>query len=385
MLRTLWLVLIAAGCNGDEPVETDPETDPIFDCDADEDGFEALGCGGSDCDDEDAEVFPGAAERLGDELDQDCNGKPNLGFVVRVPIDGEPYGQWSFSDDGGRFGGLVQATVDRVDSVVVPVQPDAVADIVNYGPVSAGFTADPVRLWVGDAPVDAVAWRARGTDTVLGKLSAAGLTPLASAEGEPATWVSGAVVDDTFEVVGCGGGLVQWGSDASDAASMEDPSDRCAILGTGDSHAVLTGTVEPGPLNRWKLVEGGFADRVTLITNKSLAQIATTARRGQSIYTFTDAERIYVFDAQGRGAILDGGGKIGSIAVSGDGADSYALAWVTTAGQLKIAWGTIDEDPTIINTLVPDAETTVAVSLTGNALAVAWQEDGGWLVERALR
>jgi hypothetical protein len=43
-------------------------------CDLDGDGFDGLYCGGDDCNDDDAAVFPGAEEVPADGLDQDCDG-----------------------------------------------------------------------------------------------------------------------------------------------------------------------------------------------------------------------------------------------------------------------------------------------------------------------
>lgn len=43
--------------------------------DADGDGYSASSCGGSDCDDADSAVGPGARELCGDDVDNDCNGR----------------------------------------------------------------------------------------------------------------------------------------------------------------------------------------------------------------------------------------------------------------------------------------------------------------------
>ena len=42
--------------------------------DVDEDGFEREACGGDDCDDSNADAFPGGTEDCTDSADNDCDG-----------------------------------------------------------------------------------------------------------------------------------------------------------------------------------------------------------------------------------------------------------------------------------------------------------------------
>ena len=48
-------------------------------CDLDGDGFCAPSCGGSDCNDRNQTVYPGAAEVCGSGLDEDCSGVDDEG------------------------------------------------------------------------------------------------------------------------------------------------------------------------------------------------------------------------------------------------------------------------------------------------------------------
>jgi cysteine-rich repeat protein len=74
-------------CNDDDaevfPGAPDPESDCIDqDCDgagerdedSDGDGFSSVACGGSDCDDADSEISPSALDDVGDGVDENCDG-----------------------------------------------------------------------------------------------------------------------------------------------------------------------------------------------------------------------------------------------------------------------------------------------------------------------
>jgi hypothetical protein len=57
------------------------------DADRDDDGYDAVECAGTDCDDSDPDVHPGATEVPGDEADQDCDGHE----LCFEDLDGDGY------------------------------------------------------------------------------------------------------------------------------------------------------------------------------------------------------------------------------------------------------------------------------------------------------
>ena len=53
--------------------------------DADIDGYKSSACGGPDCDDAAADIYPGAAETPGDGIDSDCDGGDQMATCGQVP------------------------------------------------------------------------------------------------------------------------------------------------------------------------------------------------------------------------------------------------------------------------------------------------------------
>ena len=65
--------------------------------DADKDGFQDVSCGGSDCNDHDPAIFPGAQEICGDTVDQNCDG-----IDPQCTSEGDPHGGLLYSEYPGN-------------------------------------------------------------------------------------------------------------------------------------------------------------------------------------------------------------------------------------------------------------------------------------------
>ncbi len=61
--------------------------DPL-DRDRDHDGYRSASCGGKDCNDGDASIYPGAADAAGDGVDQNCDGEDAKEATCDLDADG---------------------------------------------------------------------------------------------------------------------------------------------------------------------------------------------------------------------------------------------------------------------------------------------------------
>ena len=148
--------------------------------DLDGDGFADIATGGTDCDDTDPTVFPGATEIPFDGIDQDCDGSDLVvdadGDGIADDIDTDPTTfSDSFDDGAGNFGtvtdrdGLTVTVTDNLgDGVIIQVAGGAgtatvsvcggfqlsltAGDVVGFscGSVTVTVTVGPVDLLLAD-------------------------------------------------------------------------------------------------------------------------------------------------------------------------------------------------------------------------------------------
>ena len=93
------LPMMSIGCSKDtdtgsktqvnEP--SDVIQDTAVDTDMDDDGFESEEAGGTDCDDYNASIYPGAEEIADNGIDEDCDGQDSVSPTVNSDVDGDNY------------------------------------------------------------------------------------------------------------------------------------------------------------------------------------------------------------------------------------------------------------------------------------------------------
>ena len=124
-------------CDGIEFCYTDADGDghsallESSDDDCDDAGESYTASGSLDCDDSDASVYPGAAETVGDGIDQDCDDAD----ACYVDLDGDGYGDGLVDSNSAACSGsgeaLVDGDCDDADASVNPGATEAAADGVD--------------------------------------------------------------------------------------------------------------------------------------------------------------------------------------------------------------------------------------------------------------
>ena len=110
---------IDSDCNG--------EDDNPAGCDVDEDGVisDSIECGGIDCNDADATIYPGAPETEGDGIDSDCNGDDDPPALADDRCDEDGDGVLS---DSAECGGI---DCDDTDATIYPGAEDVPYDGID--------------------------------------------------------------------------------------------------------------------------------------------------------------------------------------------------------------------------------------------------------------
>ena len=119
-------------------------------CDDDGDGHDKASCGGDDCDDTDASVFPRAGDTYGDGVDGDCDGMDceageTGGAYFALCVDRTSgYSTWSESDAACRDAGY-----DALASVHSAVEADFAYDLLVASSLSGSEAS-----WIGLTDTD---------------------------------------------------------------------------------------------------------------------------------------------------------------------------------------------------------------------------------------
>jgi len=388
-------LLLAPGCivvvgPGEDP----PDTDPIrSECDADQDGVLAVSCGGTDCDDLDATVRPGAHEWFDDGIDQDCDGTTDV-KIDRFPLPDRTRAlSWDWRPDLRGLGGLIVQPTGKAVAQELDLDPSFGGPVVlkrrsTYHTPVGDLTA--ARLSDQQGVLDLLsdeqglaAWRPDGSegtrlwtrpDLVLSSLAASRVH-----DDSDAAWLLSCDGDEavlrTLDL-----------RDGSTLSEVRQPSDAtsCALLGQREQSPVVM-LSDGATLERWVVDGEAFTDRLVLARGLSGNAVRTVGNGNDGALAFVDEGVLTVLDRDGRGLRLAEGTAtdVFDVALS-DG--EVVISWVDTQGSVWIGAGPIEGPVLPVSVVGEIAQASpLAVGALDDELAVAVQDPDGLLLLRARR
>ena len=112
-----WCSSLTAQASGDfgTPGTINDDCGAITIIDLDGDGYEASASGGTDCNDNDASINPGAVDIVGDGIDQDCSGQDAVATATDLDGDGYDDGVDCDDNDASINPGMLDIGQDGID------------------------------------------------------------------------------------------------------------------------------------------------------------------------------------------------------------------------------------------------------------------------------
>lgn len=392
MIRTLSLLTVLSTASCTVVQDSDRTDAPIGvgdDCDADGDGFLDAACGGDDCDDDDATIYPGAPQTFGEDVDRNCDGQTFVQLDrFQAPERTTPL-TWRWGSDLRSLGGLiVLPTGELVAQDLYFDEPfggrvilkrrsdygpalDATMGARLEGPVDVLFREGHVEVWspeenIGEQLVS-VAWP---TLHELDATHAAEHTWIAGCDGEHAL----AERLDLLQRV------------PPERYTLDRAATACAVLGPARDGRPILLTFTPGEgLERWVLdPDLGFTDRLRLADHAMPEKVRTASQEANAAMAFLQKGELYVFNRGGDGLIL--GEQVSDrfdLAIAPDG--EMLITWLDTEDHLWMALGGPPFPPPAHRIAHLPGATAVSAGLDDHEVAVAVHQGPDLVFARALR
>lgn len=337
------VVLLAAGCEP-ELVERIDTITPI-NCDADGDGVDAVVCGGSDCDDDNAAIFPGAYEVVGDLIDQDCDTSDVLALeALAIPGD-LGSSKWFLGD--GRVGGPVDLGGQGIAGVTMSLK-DGQPSVASY-PVRGALLPPSRRVGVGSTSLELLAMD-DGQGDVVAVIDvddpASVLADIVLPEGELLHSVDVvARSDGQAFVLACSNEAVYttaFDLETGEVLSTEAwsaASTSCRGLVSLDVPMVLVADSDSGVLTRWRLASDGPFDRLVLATGLDIQALETSSQGGLGLVALIDGGEVAVMTSEGDLRHVGPAGAATSLAVDVREDGASVLSWASSSKQTQVVAG----------------------------------------------